>query len=464
MSNEEEETPLESEQETEEKEEHPLKPERPQIVHIQTPLDRPEMDFFINQFMNRLGLKDRTQAAVLLTNIFEDMGLDPYADLKELQDAMKQVNSILQNMPDTPQARQVKDTIGAMYSAKAGRTMLDHMPQGGSDPMADRFEKMMDKYMPYIIFMSGMGKMMVAGSEPQHPQQQESSQNNHREKAELPEEFKNDMAALKEQVAATQALLREQAEDKKQKDFAEGIIASVHSNINPQIDALRGQVESLAATLQAKANEPQAQVPAPQSLEMKEISQSLKDLGDKLSVKAEQKSLSLGDLDTVMGTLETLEKRLKKDVPAGEFDWKSTTINTLGEIGREAIIAFKDMQTGRQPPAYGPPGPQQQTPGMSAAERQEIVNRQMKNYILQKINQGAQTLDLQDAAKTLGASFNEVNIAYQILVKEGWIKQPQGQGPPPGQPTQTQAPPQQVQPPPGGEQPVESTGQPFTER
>ena len=48
-------------------------PERPQVVTIQTPLDRPEFDWFLDQYMKKLGIQDRKQAAISLTNMFYDM-------------------------------------------------------------------------------------------------------------------------------------------------------------------------------------------------------------------------------------------------------------------------------------------------------------------------------------------------------------------------------------------------------
>jgi len=59
-------------------------PERPSFVTINTPLDRPEFDFFLTQYMNKLGLQDKKQAAIQLTNLLYDSGLDPYSDLKQL--------------------------------------------------------------------------------------------------------------------------------------------------------------------------------------------------------------------------------------------------------------------------------------------------------------------------------------------------------------------------------------------
>jgi hypothetical protein len=435
-------------------------PERPQVVTIQTPLDRPEFDWFLDQYMKKLGIQDRKQAAISLTNMFYDMGLDPYADLKDLQDSMKQMNVMLQSLPNTPAAMQVKDTLGAMYAAKTGRAMLDRMPKTtGEDAMQERMDKIMEKYLPMILTFKMMGTVM-SGAEPGQPQQQK----NNNEKAEIPEEFKTQMAAIQTQLAETQSLLRQQTEEKQRKEERQEIISTIHSGINPQIDALRGQVEALTSALSQKELESKQQPHASQEvLEMKQIQRDLTTAIEKLGTKEKTDQLSLSDLDTFMVTLEGLEKRLKKGETMGEFDWKSATVSTLGEIGKEAVSIFKDMQVGKTPqPQYQ--GPMQPTQTQSTAQRQEVIKRQVQNYIMQKVSEGKTEMNEQEAAKTLGLTLQEVDTTYQTLVAEGWIK-PKGQlqQQQPQQTPQQQLQPQQ--PGQGGNPPVQPTdNQPFFER
>jgi hypothetical protein len=435
-------------------------PERPQVVTIQTPLDRPEFDWFLDQYMKKLGIQDRKQAAISLTNMFYDMGLDPYADLKDLQDSMKQMNVMLQSLPNTPAAMQVKDTLGAMYAAKTGRAMLDRMPKTtGEDAMQERMDKIMEKYLPMILTFKMMGTVM-SGAEPGQPQQQK----NNNEKAEIPEEFKTQMAAIQTQLAETQSLLRQQTEEKQKKEERQEIISTIHSGINPQIDALRGQVEALTSALSQKELESKQQPHASQEvLEMKQIQRDLTTAIEKLGTKEKTDQLSLSDLDTFMVTLEGLEKRLKKGETMGEFDWKSATVSTLGEIGKEAVSIFKDMQVGKTPqPQYQ--GPMQPTQTQSTAQRQEVIKRQVQNYIMQKVSEGKTEMNEQEAAKTLGLTLQEVDTTYQTLVAEGWIK-PKGQlqQQQPQQTPQQQLQPQQ--PGQGGTPPVQPTdNQPFFER
>jgi DNA-binding transcriptional MocR family regulator len=121
------------------------------------------------------------------------------------------------------------------------------------------------------------------------------------------------------------------------------------------------------------------------------------------------------------------------------------------------------MQVGRNnQPQYQ--GPMQPTPTQSTAQRHEVIKRQVQNFIMQKIGQGATELNIKEAADKLGLTMEEVNGVYQELVAEGWIKP----RPQPGAPQQPQQTPQQQtqQPSQGGTPPVQpgTENLPFYER
>jgi hypothetical protein len=456
-------SPGEEEQEGTEPQQQPQRTQRPQTVTINTPLDKPEFDWFLDQYMKKLGITDRTQAAVSLTNLFYDMGLDPYADLKDLQQSLREMNSLLQGLPDTPATNRVKDTLSGLYAAKAGRLALERMPQGttGEDKMQDRMDKIMEKYLPMILTFKMMGTVMSGEPGTQKPQEAPA-------KTEISPEVKEEMAAIRAQLKETQDLLRQQTEERQRKQEHDELLATISSSFNPQIDALRNSVESIASQIAAKELEhkqtPQA------SAEYMEISRQLKEAIEKIGQKEAEKNLNLSDLNTFIGTLETLEKRIKKE-PIGEFDWKSATVTTLGEIGKEAVSVFKDIQASRPQQT---PNQMQSNPQQNAQQHHEAVKRQVQNYIMGKISAGATEMNIEDAAKTIGVSPQEVNDIYSELVTEGWIKPRAPSGPqapaapnqPPGpQPEQTPQPTPQQQPP-GGPTPVSTrnTNTPFEER
>jgi hypothetical protein len=398
---EEKKTEEQTDQEESEAPQQPAAPPRPpQVVEIRTPLDKPEFSWFLDTFMQKMGLSDRKQSAIMLTNMMYDMGLDPYSDLKDLQGAMEEMNSMLKNLPNTPTAMKVKDTMAGMYAAKAGRTLLERFPRVASqDPMMERMERIMDKYMPMIMGMKMVGELMRA--EPAQQKQQAPT--------ELPETVKAEMAELKQSVANVMELLSKQRADEKEKAFAESVIQSVNANITPQLQALQAQVDALA-------KQPPPPTAPDRTDEIKEISSSLKEAVDKLGEKAGAKSLSLADVDPILSIIDRLEQKFHKE-PTGELDWKTATVSTLGEIGKEAVSAYRDVAQAKAASTAG----QGQVPAPGNSEMQTVIKRQVQNYILQRIQSGAATMNIQEAAQTLGLTPEEVGWAYQTLMSEGWI-------------------------------------------
>ena len=405
-------------------EEQPLAPgepealARPTVVEIKTPLDRPEFDWFLETFMQKMGLTDRKQSAIALTNMFYDMGLDPYSELKDLQGTMEEMNSMLKNLPNTPTSMKVKDTLGGMFAAKTGRAILERMPRfTNQDPMMDKMERIMDKYMPMIMGMKMVGELMRAepGQQKTQPQAQ----------TELPEAVKTEITELKQSVANITELLSKQRANEEQKELSENIVKTVNSVITPRLLALESQVTALATQPPTSTT--------PNMTEMQKISASIKDAVDKLGEKAGAKGLTLADVDPIISLIERLEARFKKE-PQGEFDWKTTTVSTLGEIGTELVRTYKEVETAK---AAGAPKSQAQAPSTTLnPEMQAIIKRQVQNYILARIQTGAATMNIQEAAQNLGLTPEHVSWAYQILMAEGWInvrtappqKKPKGVG------------------------------------
>jgi hypothetical protein len=443
-----EEEPQISEEEFPSAPQEPTAPERPSFVTIQTPLDRPEFDFFLTQYMNKIGLKDKKQAAIQLTNMLYDAGLDPYSDLKDLQGTMREITGLLQSLPDSPQATQVKDSLNAVYAAKAGQLIMKKLPQinsGSSDSMQDRMQVMMDRYMPMIIAANMMSKMANIGGEPTNQQPAKAAT------VDIPEEYKRQMETIQEQLTTTQALLREQQEDKKQREHDEQLISTITQTVNPQIASLTAQVEGLTTAMQSKANEPAPRTEP--TTEMAAITRQLEELKTSLIAK-EKTGLNLTDLDTVMSTIETLEKRIRKDAPAGEFDWKATTISTMGEIGKEVVNAYREIQQSK--PTQFTQQPQLGAAQTSAANNKLIAKQKLQSYILQNLSKGVKELRMDEAQRDLRLSPQEIVEVYNELVAEGWIKaKPDGTQPGPRQepqPQPQQAPANTAQPTPNMQQ------------
>lgn len=378
-----------------------------QVVEIRTPLDRPEFDFFLDTFMKRMGLSDRKQSAIMLTNMFYDMGLDPYSELKDLQSAMEEMNKLIKNLPNTPASMAVKDTLGAQMAVKTGRALLSSVPQlRNQDPMLDRVEKMMDKYMPMIMGMRMVTQMMTA--EPGERSQQKTQPS-----TEIPEAFKSEMDGLKEQVSTLTELMSKQRADEHEKAFGESVVASVNATILPQLQSLQAQVDAIA-------KQPPPPTAPDRTEEMKDISNSLKEAVDKLGEKAGAKQLTLADVDPLLGIIDKVQEKFKKE-PTGDMDWKAATVSTLGETLTEAVKAYREVEVTKANALAGTAGGQPQVQPPQNAEMQTVIKRQVQNYILQRLQTGAITMNIQEAARALGLTQEQVAWAYQTLMNEGWI-------------------------------------------
>lgn len=96
------------------------------IVQVTTPLERPEFDHFIKLYMKRMGMKDeeRLQAAIQLTKLFSEIGLNPYGNLEETIAKVNNITALLQSMPDSPGASKMKDLIAQQTLASVGEQFL----------------------------------------------------------------------------------------------------------------------------------------------------------------------------------------------------------------------------------------------------------------------------------------------------------------------------------------------------
>jgi len=374
----------------------------PTVVQIRTPLDRPEFDYFLTTFMKKMGLKDKTQAAITLTNMFYDMGLDPYADLKDVQQAMHEMNLMLKGLPDTPVTTRVKDTVGGIIAARTGRAMLQRVPRiGGQDAMMDRMERIMDKYMPLIASMRMIGETM---------RMEPSAQT---KPAEVPESLKNELGTLKQELAEIKGALKSTQEAEKEKLLAESIVKTINAQVMPLIKDVQTKVEALSQ----QVSTPPPPVETERSETLDGIRKELQAAVDKMGEVAGAKQVTLQDVDALVGVIEKLEKFYKKE-PAGEFDWKAQAISAATEIGKEFVSAVKEIETSKASSA----GTQQvMQPAPPSVEMQNVIKRQVQNYIMQRLKTGAATMNLKECAQALGLTVQQVAWAYQTLMAEGWI-------------------------------------------
>jgi len=203
--------------------------------------------------------------------------------------------------------------------------------------------------------------------------------------------------------------IRSERAEKAQKDFVEGVVKRTTEQILPEVKALKERLESMEQGLTTTEA-------APSPSELTSIETRLKDLADKIGEKVGARGLTLNDVTELIDVVDQLQKRLvKPGGEAGEVDFKAMAVNTIGEVSKELISAYRDIST------HSALGPEVQTPETPASTMQAIIKRQVQNYITQRMKQGATTMNLQEAAKELGLTTGQVAWAYQSLMKEGWF-------------------------------------------
>ena len=113
------------------------------LVRVVSPIERPEFETFVDLYMKKRGLDDKAQAAIKLTKLFTDMGLDPYSELDEVAATVSNITTVLDSLPDTEGTKRVKDIISARTAGWAQEKLM----QGGEPDTMERRLKMMERAM-----------------------------------------------------------------------------------------------------------------------------------------------------------------------------------------------------------------------------------------------------------------------------------------------------------------------------
>lgn len=270
-------------------------------------------------------------------------------------------------------------------------------------------------------------------------ERREGQQTNSASKSPEVESIKSELGELRKTVTALADIIKTKEQSEAQKTFLQEVGNQVSDQIMPELQAVSQRLEALEG--QATST-PQ---PTAETAELREIRDSLKSVTDKLGEKIGAKGLSLNDVTDLIDVIETLEKRLVKKGEGSEVDFKTMAVSTIGEMGKELITAYKEISTATKAEGAGAQ-PQETTP---ASAMQSIIKRQVQNYIVQRMEAGATTINVANAAQELALTPGQVAWAYNQLMKEGWfhvrtpskmkgkVKQPV-QGPQTGEETETE--------------------------
>jgi len=242
-------------------------------------------------------------------------------------------------------------------------------------------------------------------------ERREGQQTNSASKSPEVESLKGEISELRKIVENLAGTIQSQQQNEAQKTFVEGVVRQTTDKIMPDLQAIKDKLAEYDEKL-ATGEQP--------STSLEDIKTAFVEAIDKMGEKVGAGGKTLtdvsSDVDKVLSLIETVEKRLKRG-EGGEVDYRTMTVSTLGEIGKEMISAYRDVATASREAESGQP-PKQETP---ASAMQTIIKRQVQNYIVQRMEAGATTLNVQEAATTLGITVGQVSWAYNQLMKEGWF-------------------------------------------
>lgn len=227
------------------------------------------------------------------------------------------------------------------------------------------------------------------------------------------EALKAEVAQLRQTVSELLETIRNQQQQEAQKKFVEGVVKQTTDIIMPELEVVKQKL--------AEYDRKVASGQRPETSSLEELKNTLRDLIDRIGEKAGATGRTLSDyvsdVQKVMELVDAIEKRTRQ-AGGGEVDYRTMAVSTAGEIGKELVAAWRDISTSKaQAEAYTPPQPE--TP---AATMQNIIKRQVQNYILQKMKAGATSLNVPQAAHDLGLTPGQIVWAYNQLAQEGWFQ------------------------------------------
>jgi hypothetical protein len=228
------------------------------------------------------------------------------------------------------------------------------------------------------------------------------------------EALKAEVSELRKAVFDLLETMRSEKQAEAQKQFVEGVVKQTTDKIMPELQYVKEKL--------AEYDKKIASGQRPDTSALLEIKETLKETMDKIGEKvgASGKTLSdvVSDVDKIMALFDSIEKRIKRGEGGGEVDYKTMAVSTIGEIGKELVSAYRDISSAKVAGQYSPPQPE--TP---SATMQNIIKRQVQNYILNRMQAGATTINTQQAAQELGLTPGQIAWAYQELMREGWFQQ-----------------------------------------
>lgn len=301
--------------------------------------------------------------------------------------------------PSTREAVDDEDDIGADFASIMGG-------RGGGN---------MQEVMAFVLYSDAMERREERREERLWRQKQrEREEGPNRHSSPETESLKTEMGSVKASLEELTGTLAKKERDEQQEALLSGVAQSVTSEITPVLQELHSKVAGLEKALETRSAE---NTPG-QSL-ASELKAAIDALGEKIASKSSNEKITMNDLDSVLETVDKIAEKFRKE-PTGEIDYKVAGINVIGEVGKEFINAYRDIETGKHGTSSGASSTARNVTPPN--QMRNIIKRQVQAYIMQLMQGGVAQLNLEKAAQDLGLTEKQILDAYNELKADGFVQ------------------------------------------
>ena len=390
--------PQEEPQEPTQEQQQTVQPQEeapPQVIEIRPPppFEGEGLDSIIEEYAKLRGLDDKRAAAVKLARAMYSLGVNPERYTKNVETYINNMSSLLEAIPDTEETMPVKGALLGKTALEASRLIHKaHFPE--------EYDFDLQRDLAAVRRMALTLKMIdkVFGGENEVGNKEIELLKKKIEAMEEKDKFQQMLQPIQMQIQQIQKQI-ENLTNKQGMNAPEPLLAEIRRlnekismiekqyGLTKEISDIKQQINALASK---PAPTPTTQAPAP--VQPADPTEQLTTFIDKTT--------------KLLNTLKDYAKTYGKE--AGELDWRSVAISTIGEVGTEAIRAFREVQSQRKMA-------ETQTQGTV----DPIIERRVYNYAMRKIQEGATTLNTVEAAKELGLTPMQVWDALTSIKNKG---------------------------------------------
>jgi len=370
----------------------------PQVIEIRPPppFEGEGLDSIIEEYAKLRGLDDKRAAAVKLARVMFNMGVNPERYTKNVETYINNMSSLLEAIPDTEETIPVKGALLGKTAVEASRLIRKaHFPEESEDFDLQRDLAAVRRM---ALTLKMIDKVFGGGNEVGNKEVEMLKRKI--ESMEEKDKFQQMLNPLQMQIQQIQKQLENLTNKPNTSNVPEPLLAEIR-RLNEKISAietkygLTKEISDIKQQISALATKPPPMPTTPTPTQPADPTQQLTSFIEKTT--------------NLLNTLKDYSKVYGKE--SGELDWRSVAISTIGEVGTEAIKAYREVQS-KQKTAT-------QTQTQGAVD--PIIERRVYNYAMRKIQEGANTLNTVEAAKELGLTPMQVWDALTTIKNKGLL-------------------------------------------